>query len=148
MKLYAAYGSNLNIEQMGGRCPSASVVGTGVLKDYRLLFKGSQTGAYLTIEKSKGSTVPVGLWRITEAHERDLDRYEGFPRFYHKETLTADCGGGRKLNCLVYVMNENRSIALPSLSYFFICRQGYDDFGFDIKYLNEAYKYSARRKTL
>lgn len=148
MKLYAAYGSNLNIEQMGARCPSASVVGAGVLKDYRLLFKGSKTGAYLTIEKSNGSTVPVGLWRITEAHERDLDRYEGFPRFYHKETLTADCEGGRKLNCMVYVMNENRNIALPSQSYFFICRQGYDDFGFDVKYLNEAYKYSARRKTL
>ena len=90
----------------------------------------------------------MGLWRITEAHEHDLDRYEGFPRFYHKEMLTADCEGGRKLNCMVYVMNEDMEIALPSQSYFFICRQGYDDFGFDVKYLNEAYKYSARRKTL
>ena len=38
-KLYVAYGSNLNLEQMARRCPTAKVVGIGVLKDYQLTFR-------------------------------------------------------------------------------------------------------------
>ena len=53
MKYYLAYGSNLNIRQMQMRCPGAKPVGTMVLEDYELLFKGSKTGSYLTIEKKK-----------------------------------------------------------------------------------------------
>ena len=48
-RYYLAYGSNLNIAQMQFRCPDATVVGTAVIPDYELLFKGSLTGAYLTI---------------------------------------------------------------------------------------------------
>lgn len=38
--LYLAYGSNLNLEQMAYRCPTAKPVGQVVLKDYQLLFRG------------------------------------------------------------------------------------------------------------
>ena len=44
MRYYIAYGSNLNMEQMGIRCPSATAVGTGFLKGFRLMYKGSLTG--------------------------------------------------------------------------------------------------------
>ena len=57
-RYYIAYGSNLNLRQMKMRCPTAKVMGTSVIKDYELLFKGSLTGAYLTIEPKKGSEVP------------------------------------------------------------------------------------------
>lgn len=43
-----SYGSNLNVTQMKTRCPSARIIGTSVIKDYELLFKG-KTGSYLTI---------------------------------------------------------------------------------------------------
>ena len=78
MKYYLAYGSNLNIKQMQMRCPGAKPVGTMVLDGYELLFKGSKTGSYLTIEKKKGGKVPVGIWQVSEQHEKALDRYEGF----------------------------------------------------------------------
>ena len=42
MKYYLAYGSNLNIRQMQMRCPGAKPVGTMVLEDYELLFKGDR----------------------------------------------------------------------------------------------------------
>ena len=58
-RYYIAYGSNLNIRQMRIRCPHARVIGTAVIHDYELLFKGSRTGAYLTIEPKEGSEVPV-----------------------------------------------------------------------------------------
>ena len=76
-RYYIAYGSNLNIRQMRIRCPHARVIGTAVIHDYELLFKGSRTGAYLTIEPKKGSEVPVAVWEVTESDEAALDRYEG-----------------------------------------------------------------------
>ena len=60
-KYYLAYGSNLNVRQMRYRCPEARIVGISVIKNYELLYKGSKTGAYLTIEKKKGSLVPVAV---------------------------------------------------------------------------------------
>ena len=94
-RYYAAYGSNLNTLQMRYRCPSARVIGTAEIADYRLLFKGSKTGAYLTIEKQKGSIVPVGIWEVSESDERSLDRYEGFPNFYYKTEMSLDIKGIR-----------------------------------------------------
>ena len=41
-RYYIAYGSNLNIRQMKMRCPGARIIGTSVIEDYRLLFKGSR----------------------------------------------------------------------------------------------------------
>lgn len=39
-RYYIAYGSNLNIPQMRMRCPGARIIGTSVIDDYQLLFKG------------------------------------------------------------------------------------------------------------
>ena len=38
--LYGAYGSNLNIGQMGVRCPNAEPVGSLVLHGWELKFRG------------------------------------------------------------------------------------------------------------
>ena len=69
-RFYIAYGSNLNLPQMRGRCPGATIVGTAVIENYRLLFKGSKTGSYLTIEPWEGGRVPVAVWEVTAADER------------------------------------------------------------------------------
>ncbi len=70
-RFYIAYGSNLNLPQMRGRCPGATIVGTSVIEDYRLLFKGSKTGSYLTIEPCEGGRVPVAVWEVTAADEQE-----------------------------------------------------------------------------
>ena len=56
-RLYVAYGSNLNMEQMMRRCPHAHPIGTSKIAGYELLFKGSKTGSYLTIEEQDGAEV-------------------------------------------------------------------------------------------
>ena len=142
-RYYAAYGSNLNILQMRYRCPSARIIGTAEIADYRLLFKGSKTGAYLTIEKQKGSIVPVGIWEVSEADERSLDKYEGFPSFYYKTEMNLDIKGIRtgkirRRKCFVYIMHEERELALPSRSYVRTCIEGYFNFDFNTKYLKQA----------
>ncbi len=40
-KLYFAYGSNINLDQMAQRCPEAEVVGPVTLPDHELLFRYS-----------------------------------------------------------------------------------------------------------
>ena len=45
-KMYIAYGSNMDLEQMQRRCPEAELLGTGRLENWRLMFKGIKTGAY------------------------------------------------------------------------------------------------------
>ena len=52
-RYYIAYGSNLNVPQMCWRCPRATILGTANLIGWELLFKGSKTGSYLTIERSE-----------------------------------------------------------------------------------------------
>ena len=142
-RYYIAYGSNLNIRQMRIRCPHARVIGTAVINDYELLFKGSRTGAYLTIEPKEGSEVPVAVWEVTESDEAALDRYEGYPVFYYKKEIELDIRGIRtgkirRRKCFVYIMHEERKIGVPSLSYVSTCLQGYISFGFDEHYLSEA----------
>ena len=68
-RLYIAYGSNLNLTQMECRCPGASVVGTGEVKGYELLFRG-----VATIEPRENASVPVLLWKISPRNEKALDR--------------------------------------------------------------------------
>ena len=142
MKYYIAYGSNLNVGQMKYRCPGAKIVGTAILEGWELLFKGSKTGSYLTIEESANSRVPVAVWAVTEADEKALDRYEGYPVFYYKRELIVNMDNGREVDAFVYIMHEDRPIGVPSHYYVDACLEGYKRFKFDGSYLYEAYRKS------
>lgn len=130
---YIAYGSNLHFDQMKRRCPTAEFVGTSVIKDYRLAFRGCAT-----IEPFSDALVPVGIWIIDQNAEKALDKYEGFPVYYRKEymSITLD---GKVITAMVYIMNEDmHSYHRPKNSYFNIVVQGYRDTGLDEEYLYEA----------
>lgn len=148
-RYYIAYGSNLNIPQMRMRCPGARIIGTSVIEDYQLLFKGSKTGSYLTIEPMEGAEVPVVIWEVTETDEKALDRYEGYPNFYYKKEMTLDIKGirtgkVRRRDAFVYIMHEERELGIPSWYYVNTCLDGYRAFGFDEKYLFDAIRISMR----
>ena len=148
-RYYIAYGSNLNIPQMRMRCPGARIIGTSVIKDYQLLFKGSKTGSYLTIEPMEGAEVPVVIWEVTETDEKALDRYEGYPNFYYKKEMTLDIKGirtgkVRRRDAFAYIMHEERELGIPSWYYVNTCLDGYRAFGFDEKYLFDAIRISRR----
>jgi hypothetical protein len=143
-RYYIAYGSNLNIGQMRMRCPEARIIGTSMIEDYELLFKGSGTGSYLTIEPKAGASVPVAVWAVTKADEAALDRYEGYPTFYYKKEMGLaikgiKTGKIRNRTAFVYIMHEDRPIGIPSDYYIDICAEGYEVFGFDQNYLVAAY---------
>ncbi len=148
-RYYLAYGSNLNVGQMQYRCPQARLVGTAWLEDYELLFKGSKTGSYLTVESKEGSQVPLGVWEVSPTDELRLDRYEGYPHFYYKKELKIKYQGlyskqMRERDAFIYIMHEERPLGIPSTAYFRTCCEGYDNFNFDIQFLIDAYNASSK----
>ena len=118
-------------------------IGTGKIKGYELLFRGSKTGSYLTIEPKSHSYVPVLVWEVTQQDELRLDRYEGYPVFYRKESIeipvTPLSGGKAKmLTGFVYLMDESHPLGKPYAWYYEVCRKGYERFGFDENLLATA----------
>lgn len=143
-RYYIAYGSNLNIAQMKRRCPTATILATADLKGWELLFKGSLTGSYLTIENNERGSVPVAIWEVNLTDELALDRYEGYPNFYYKQNIKLTCKGirtgkRRTITAFAYIMHEDRPIGIPSEFYLRTCLGGYEVFGFDKRVLINAY---------
>lgn len=136
-RLYIAYGSNLSVEQMAGRCPTAEIAGVAILEDWKLVFKGCAT-----IEREKDSRVPVLVWRIRPQDERNLDRYEGYPKFYYKEDLDIEMrhpdGTVSGEKAMAYIMTDIRKPGPPMDHYYGIIDEGYQRFGFDRKILKKA----------
>ena len=136
--LYVAYGSNLNLRQMAMRCPTAKLIGTGVIDDYELQFKGMPHGAFATISKKEGMSVPVAVWSLRPKDEKALDSYEGYPSHYHKEDLTVTMNNGPKIPAMVYIMNHKMQFGIPSQRYYNAVYEGYENCGLDVNILNDA----------
>ena len=136
--LYFAYGSNINLEQMAHRCPDAQIVGPVTLENYELQFRGS---GFATVAPKKGSTVHGLVWKITPNCEQSLDRYEGYPRHYTKETMTVKDAAGAELPVMVYIMAEPycRQPALPSPYYYRVIQRGFEANGLPVESLQAAW---------
>lgn len=130
-RLYLAYGSNINLEQMAKRCPNSKVIGTAMIPDYELEFRG-----VATIVPKKGAEVPVLMWEIDQQDELNLNSYEGFPRLYRKEIFEMEVDG-KVREGMAYLMNY-RGIAPPTAQYYNGIKKGYEDNGMDTKYLHDA----------
>ena len=81
LNLYFAYGANMHPEQMAWRCPKAMANRAFILRDWQLKFY-----SHATIEPRKGAQVAGVLWSITDECESSLDSFEGYPRYYTKQT--------------------------------------------------------------
>jgi len=131
-KYYLAYGSNLDVDQMLRRCPDAIQIGAAVVKDYELLFRGNARHfGVATIEPCKGVSVPVGIWSISERDELALDRYEGWPHLYEKQTFRVKVRG-KTISAMAYIMTPGHRLSVPCQAYVDTIAQGYEDFGFDL----------------
>ena len=127
MKLYFAYGANLNKHNMAYRCPDAVPVESFYLPGYQLVFSG-----VATIVPDPAGCVAGALWAISDADEKSLDAFEGYPALYRKETIKFD-----DLEFMVYVMNSSWP-SEPSLNYVMTIAEGYQDWALDVTYLSDA----------
>ena len=138
MKKYLAYGANLDVETMARRCPQAKLLWTGILENYRLLFKGEHlTSSFATIEPWEGFKVPYVLWTMTEADEKSLDRFEGYPNHYLKGTVEVE-----GIEAMYYFKPPEQPTKPPIMHYYEALVKAYDYHGFDKKILEAAMEFS------
>ena len=137
--LYFAYGSNINLDQMRYRCPDASVYGQAVLDNSDLRFRGSGVA---TVEPREGACVYGLLWELTDKCEASLDRYEGYPRLYIKQTLEVRTFDGQRVPVMAYIMNPELHLkpSLPPRDYYLGIKAGYEQNGLPVGCLKYAFK--------
>ena len=136
-RLFAAYGAGLNRTDMAKHCPTAKLIGSAVLKNYRLSFRGSKAGALATIEKTKGGGVPALLWEISTQDEAALDRWIGVPELYRKATIKVRRDGAL-VETLIYILIDGKPQNKPSAFYYSTLLEGYRAAGFDADILKAA----------
>ena len=85
------------------------------------------------------------LWKIREADEEALDRYEGYPRYYYKRNFRLSVtrlDSGRRMKerkwCMAYVMHEERTLGEPDMEYFRLLDEGYGEWNFDTDILDKG----------
>ncbi|WP_258106865.1 gamma-glutamylcyclotransferase family protein [Christensenella minuta] len=138
-RLYFAYGSNINLDQMTHRCPNAVPVMPVTLRGYELSFRGMSGVA--TILPKKDAKVYGLLWDLTPVCEQSLDRYEGYPHLYNKESVVVINEKDNTGYCVMaYVMTPAHAEIPqePSQWYFNGILHGYDQNGIPVQPLYHA----------
>lgn len=143
--LYVAYGSNMNLNQMKYRCPKSKPIGKAYLHGYELVFNYH---ADVIPTGNPNDVVPVALWEIDPTEWKRLDMYEGYPRYYIRETVTVKTEDGKEVEAIVYVMAKDRKGRYaPSADYFYGIVEGCKDFGIPTDHLRDALKKSVHNPT-
>jgi hypothetical protein len=116
-------------------------LGKFMLKDAQLIFR-----SVADLEYVEGATTPCGLWQINQEDEASLDRFEGIKGgvYFKSEEITLNYAG-RKRHALIYLM-RSEAVYPPSQAYVNTIRKGYQDFGLDEKFLDDAIARSFERK--
>lgn len=139
MPIYAAYGSNMDPEQMLTRCPHSPMSGTGWLDGWRLTFSGGDIGwegALATVVEEPGSRVFVVLYDVSEEDEQRLDRWEGSELGIHRKIrLRVDTTEGPVLAWL-YVMDAYEG-GLPSARYIGVMADAAEKAGAPAEYVHD-----------
>jgi AIG2-like family len=140
MAVYAAYGSNLNPEQMRLRCPHSPAVGAGWLIGWRLTFGGGDDmgweGALATMVEDVGAQVFVMTYDLTDEDAAELDGWEGVDlELYRKIRLRVQTLDGDPL-AWTYVLNAYEG-GLPSARYLGLIAEAAERAGAPDDYVRE-----------
>ena len=112
--LYAAYGSNLDPEQMALRCPHSPLRGTGWLAGWRITFGGDGwDGALPTIAEDPNAQIFVALYDLTEADEATLDQWESVDSGLYRKVRVRVATLDGEHPAWIYVLNDFEG-GLPS----------------------------------
>ena len=132
MKLYGAYGSNLNLKQMQIRCPSAIPVCSIYLENSNLAFKG-----VADLEEKIGTLGFMGVYEITKFCEEALDIYEEYPYVYEKKFVKKKIEGKNR-EIMFYVMKKKYNYAVPTKKYFKVIEKGFKNWNASLKLLYDS----------
>jgi cation transport regulator ChaC len=133
MQPYFAYGSNLNRDDMGRRCPGARPGARARLHGWCLTFRG-----VANIERDAGGTVEGALWWLTEGDVCSLDSYEGAPSHYVQRLVEVETDAGEKVEAMTYAMTHTSYLGLPSPWYLERIATGFRQWGLPMESLEDA----------
>lgn len=112
--LYAAYGSNLDPQQMSRRCPHSPLRGTGWLTGWRITFGGEGwDGALPTVAEEAEGRVFVALYEVTDADEGTLDDWESASTGLYRKMRVRVATLDGEHTAWIYVLNDYEG-GLPS----------------------------------
>ncbi|KAF9014082.1 Butirosin biosynthesis, BtrG-like protein [Cyathus striatus] len=116
--IYFGYGSNIWLDQMNRRCPESKFIGIAVLQDWKWIINGR---GYANIIPTPGDIVYGSVYELSPSDESSLDRYEGVPKYYGKQTLsvnfTSTTGEEKVVDTLVYVDEHDVVPGEPKAEY-------------------------------
>ncbi|GGO82961.1 MULTISPECIES: gamma-glutamylcyclotransferase [Nonomuraea] len=139
MPVYAAYGSNMDPEQMAMRAPHSPMRDVGWLQGWRLTFGGEDIGwegAMATIVEDPDEHVFVVLYDVPEWDEHSLDQWEGAARgLHHKVRLRVQTLEGDQV-AWFYVLDGYEG-GLPSARYLGILADAAERAGAPDDYVKE-----------
>ena len=106
---YFAYGSNMDPDQMGERCPSARFVGPARLVDFRLAFTRESEVNYpgsgvADVLAAPGSVVWGAVYSVDDADLGALDRLEGAGVAYARKQVDVVDEKGDTVAAVTYVV--------------------------------------------
>ena len=80
------------------------------------------------------------MWELTDKCEASLDRYEGYPRLYIKQTLEVRTFDGQRVPVMAYIMNPELHLkpSLPPRDYYLGIKTGYEQNGLPVGCLKEC----------
>ena len=130
---YFAYGSNMNLDQMAGRGPGATLLGLARWPGWRLLINSR---GYVTACEEAGAEILGCLWEVTDAHWVALDRYEGVSSgFYgHVDCLLESIPAEGSVSAVAYLATDS-SPGAPSALYLDAVTHGADQIGLPDEYV-------------
>lgn len=143
-RLYCAYGSNLNLDQMKERSPMATIVAATTLENTSIVYRGVEGQVWATLERDEGHHVPVLIWDIHEMDEEELDEYEMVPFYYKKEIIELEVNGNKE-DVLIYLMQDGYEYGLPNDLYFKGIQDGYRHNNFDLDILDYSINLSLKK---
>ncbi len=102
-RLYFAYGSNMNEDQMSARCPKSKALAIGSLSKHKFLINSRGVA---TVVPNENHAVLGIIWLLSPGDEDSLDYYEGLKKkLYYKKSIIV-----RVLNdefpALIYMANN------------------------------------------
>lgn len=174
MNYYFAYGSNMSQEQMKQRCPEATIVGRGLIKNYRIDFtrkSKTRNGGVADIIESNSDSVWGIIYKLTDNDFVSLDEYEGYPNYYNRKiiqcnqfvetnpkgsiteepleefysNLYSNPFNYKEIEVLVYyVVNKSATTIQPSIEYLHLIQSAAEENYFPTDYLEKLNAFAYR----
>ena len=134
MKIYFAYGSNMNFDQMALRAPSSCFISVGFIKNNQFIINSNGVASLIRKENSR---VYGALWKLNEDDLINLDKFEGLHKQIYKrvEGTVFDSNNHQTL-AQIYIASDS-TFGQPRLGYLEKIIESAKSLQFDNQYIEE-----------